>query len=401
VSKELNKKWPSVPLGNILTERKEKPSLHDILTGKTRIVSKISFDNGQIQLRSDCKTKTGMILIKPGDLVLSGINACKGAIAIYDEHSREPISATIHYGAYVPHKDKAEIEFLWWLLRSEVFRDILDQHLPGGIKTELRAKRFLRIPIPLPPLPEQRRIVAKVKNITRTVQSARNSRRESIEKLQEFFQAAIEKHAIRFYKRLEILSSIFYHKPKNGYSARCNNLEEGIPVLSLTAIKGFLYKPIYKYTSEPLNPQSHYWLHPGDLLISRSNTLELVGHAAIYSGEPYPCIHPDLMMKLFIDEKKANKKFVLYWLQTPVVRRFIADKAQGTSPTMKKISQRIVMQIPFPMGIKINEQCRIVAHLDNLQEEMYGIKRLQYETQSELDALIPSIVAKAFRGELV
>lgn len=89
MSKGLNKKWPSTPLGNILKERKEKASLHDILTGKIRIVSKISFDDGQIQLRNESKTKTGMILIRPGDLVLSGINACKGAIAVYDRNVRE------------------------------------------------------------------------------------------------------------------------------------------------------------------------------------------------------------------------------------------------------------------------------------------------------------------------
>jgi len=399
VSKGLNKKWESVPLGNILTERKEKPSLEDISTGKIRIISKIGFDNGQIKLRNDGKTKTGMILIKPGDLVLSGINACKGAISIYDEDSKKPIAATIHYGAYIPQKDKVEIRFLWWLLRSEVFQDILNQHLPGGIKTELRAKRFLRIPVPLPPLPEQRRLVAKIEKIIKKVELARNIRRGSIEELQKFFQVAIEKHTIRSYKRLEILSSIFHDKPKNGYSARCNNLGKGIPVLSLAAITGFLYKPVYKYTLEPLNPQSHYWLSPGDLLISRSNTLELVGHAAIYSGEPYPCIYPDLMMKLFIDNKKANKKFVLYWLQTSVARRFVTSKARGTSPTMKKISQKIVMQIPFPVEIKIDEQCRIVAYLDNLKEKIDNLKRLQLETQSELDALIPSILAKAFRGE--
>ena len=77
--------WPLTPIGEVLTERKEKPALESIELGEIRIVSKIRFNEGQIELREDGKTKTGMILIRPGDLVLSGINATKGAIAIYDE----------------------------------------------------------------------------------------------------------------------------------------------------------------------------------------------------------------------------------------------------------------------------------------------------------------------------
>jgi hypothetical protein len=48
--------------------------------GEVSIVSKIGFNKGKIELRSDGKTKTGMILACPGDLVTSGINATKGEI---------------------------------------------------------------------------------------------------------------------------------------------------------------------------------------------------------------------------------------------------------------------------------------------------------------------------------
>jgi type I restriction enzyme S subunit len=39
---------------------------------------------GKIEFRTDVDTKTDMILARPGDLVLSGINAAKGAIALHD-----------------------------------------------------------------------------------------------------------------------------------------------------------------------------------------------------------------------------------------------------------------------------------------------------------------------------
>ena len=48
----------------------------------------------------------------------------------------------------------------------------------------------------------------------------------------------------------------------------------------------------------------------------------------------------------------------------------------------------------------ILEQRRIVAELDALQAEVDALKRLQAETATELDALLPSILDRAFKGEL-
>ena len=67
---------------------------------------------------------------------------------------------------------------------------------------------------------------------------------------------------------------------------------------------------------------------------------------------------------------------------------------------MKKISQPLVMSIPFPSGVPLAEQRRIVAELDALQAEVDALKRLQAETSAELDALLPAILDRAFKGEL-
>jgi type I restriction enzyme S subunit len=46
------------------------------------------------------------------------------------------------------------------------------------------------------------------------------------------------------------------------------------------------------------------------------------------------------------------------------------------------------------------EQRRIVAELDGLQAEVEAVKHLQIETAVELDALLPTILDRAFNGEL-
>lgn len=54
-------------------------------------------------------------------------------------------------------------------------------------------------------------------------------------------------------------------------------------------------------------------------------------------------------------------------------------------------------EIPLP---PLAEQRRIVAELDALQSEVDALKRLQAETAAELDALLPALLDRAFKGEL-
>ncbi|MHA1409799.1 MAG: restriction endonuclease subunit S [Candidatus Odinarchaeia archaeon] len=395
----MNNNWQKVKLCEVLEYREERPDIDKILLGEIPIVAKIGFDTGKIELRKESKTKTNMILIKPGDLVISGINAAKGAISIYDEKNKTDAAATIHYSSYKINIEKVDRKYLWYFLRSKNFKRMLIESLPGGIKTEVRPKRFLPIEIPLPPLEDQKRIVGKIELLIKRVNKVRMLKLNVSNEIDLFFQKEIEK-SINSFKKYDKLSSILKNKPRNGYSANCDNFVDGTPVLTLSSVTGFSYIPSYKLTSEILNPDSHYWLKKGDLLISRSNTLKLVGHSSIYSGEPYPCIYPDLLMKLEIDEKKANKKFVLFWLQTPIVRKFIMGKAKGTSPTMKKISQGTVMNIPFPSKISLPIQCSIVNYLDSLQAYKEEIQEQNSEIIKECDQLPISILDKAFNGEL-
>jgi type I restriction enzyme S subunit len=189
----------------VLTERREVPDADDLTLGKVRIVAKIGFNDGKIQFRANGETKTGMILVHPGDFLVSGINAAKGAIAIYVEDNGTPAAATIHYGAYMHNKDRVDPKFLLWLLRSNTFRAILLENLPGGIKTELKAKRLLPIAVPLPPLSEQQRIVARLAQLADRIEEARGLRSKALEEKAAF---VISMHNQLAGKRKKILGDI-------------------------------------------------------------------------------------------------------------------------------------------------------------------------------------------------
>ena len=78
------------------------------------------------------------------------------------------------------------------------------------------------------------------------------------------------------------------------------------------------------------------------------------------------------------------------------------DKLEETAKTTSgiwKVNQGQIAALSFPLP-PMAEQKRILAYLDELQAKVDALKRLQAETAAELDALLPAVLDKAFKGEL-
>jgi type I restriction enzyme S subunit len=89
--------------------------------------------------------------------------------------------------------------------------------------------------------------------------------------------------------------------------------------------------------------------------------------------------------------------FLAKALSSPGVREKIHSKATAT--TVSGIASKRLKEIQIPIP-PLPEQRRLVADLDALQAEVDILKHLQAETTIELDALLPSVLSKAFAGEL-
>lgn len=101
-----------------------------------------------------------MIVVQPGDLVISGINVAKGAIAVYQ--GMEPVTATIHYSSYIFDDSVVDLEYFKYFVKSPAFIETLKKQAKGGIKTEIKPKVFLPLEISLPDLPTQKQIVKRI-----------------------------------------------------------------------------------------------------------------------------------------------------------------------------------------------------------------------------------------------
>ena len=150
--------WKKVKIGDFLTEREGRFKPDDKTIANYQRLDKIDF-SGTIHLSAK-PTKTDMILVYPGDLVISGINVAKGAITVYQ--GQEPVCATIHYSSYTFNPALVDLDYFKYFVKSPAFVEALKQQVKGGIKTEIKPKHLLPIEISIPDLQEQKRIVAEI-----------------------------------------------------------------------------------------------------------------------------------------------------------------------------------------------------------------------------------------------
>lgn len=94
---------------------------------------------------------------------------------------------------------------------------------------------------------------------------------------------------------------------------------------------------------------------------------------------------------------ELDPRFFMYSLITPEFTEYANSISGRTRIPKLNQDQLFAFNLSFP---SIVEQRRIVAYLDNLQSKVDALKHLQAETFEELDALLPSILDKAFKGEL-
>jgi len=180
--------WSKVKISSFLKERTDRISPEAANEMGLNRLEKIDF-SGNIHINENKSTRTGMILVKRGDLVISGINVEKGALAVYE--GDEDLLATIHYSSYSYDKSKIDIEFLKWFLKSQSFRNILLAQTRGGIKTELKPKRFLPLEVILPDLPTQIEIRDKLNSVNEEVNEATQVQYENEKLIQKLRQAIL------------------------------------------------------------------------------------------------------------------------------------------------------------------------------------------------------------------
>lgn len=161
------------------------------------------------------------------------------------------------------------------------------------------------------------------------------------------------------------LDDLLVFGPTNGFSPKAVDFKTSVRSLTLSATTSGHFKEEHsKYIATKIPSDSDLWLKDGDILVQRGNTIEYVGVAAIYRGEPNRFIYPDLMMKIRVSSE-LNLRYVHLAMSQDAARDFLRARASGTSGTMPKINQTTLKSLPLPIP-PAAEQHRIVAKVNEL-----------------------------------
>jgi len=288
-------------------------------------------------------------------------------------------------------------KYLYYLLmakKDEYFVPLMI----GTANVSLKECDIAGVEIPLPPLDEQRRIVSRVEELAAKVEEARHLRRGTIEEAKavliagwrQVFDAA-KAHGWRSLSIEECCEAIIDYRGRTPPLA-----EAGIPHLTSRNIKSgridwntnkFVAEETYeKYMTRGI-PK------PGDVIFTMEAPL---GDAAVVPDQR----HFSLAQRTLLLRGRSDVvggEFLARVIMSPQVHEVIYSQATGT--TVKGIASKRLKHIPLPIP-PLDEQRRIVAYLDGLQTKVGRLKELQSETAVELNALMPSILSKAFSGEL-
>jgi type I restriction enzyme S subunit len=435
--------WKTVEIGSFLKERGDRFKPEEANTLDLKRIKKIDFQ-GKIHVVDHKPTKTNMILVKKGDLVISGINVEKGALAVYEDD--KDALATIHYSSYEYDKNQVDIEYLKWFLKSRTFQNIVKEQAGGGIKTELKAKKFLPLKIQLPGLDEQIDIARKIDNVAAEIDdlSETNNHNQTllIQLRQAILQEAVQgklilqdpndEPASELLKRIKAEKEkliaegkikkqkplppiaedeIFYELPQGWKWVRFNELQKiteygtsqkasevnvGVPVLRMNNINSgvILYNKL-KYVVSTIKDLPRLYLKKYDLLFNRTNSFELVGKTGIFIDEDNKYTFASYLIRVSFFNDLIVPHYINLYLNSLVFRKsqiepLIIQQCGQANVSGTKLKNTLVPIPPF------EEQKRIVAKVDQLMHLCDELETRLSQSKKDSEMLMQAVLHEAF-----
>lgn len=259
--------------------------------------------------------------------------------------------------------------------------------------------KFETTKLPLPPLAEQRRIVAKLDSLTARITRARAELERAKRLQKQWFSKFLDSEFScdgELLRLGELAEDVRY-----GTAQKCDYNPTLTPVLRIPNIaSGNIDTSDLKHSTFTEKEIKKLSLCSGDLLIVRSNgSIDLVGQSAVADTQVSGFLFAGYLIRIRLKNKEVTPYFVHYWLRSPQARSAINAAAKSTSGVNNINSEQLKnLQIKIPslskQRIIVSRVIKAFSHADRLETEAERVLAL-------LDRLESSLLAKAFRGELV
>jgi type I restriction enzyme, S subunit len=379
--------WPHVELREVL-----RPDLVPVrvnLADTYEMVGVYSFGRGLFRREPVHGSKTSykfFYRLKSDHFVMSQLFGWEGALALSsDEFAGLFVSP--QFPTFLCDQQRLDRQFLGWAARMPSFWDDLAMRTRGmgDRRRTLNPEALLSCKIPLPPLDEQRRVVSRIEEMAAKIDQARTIRAGTSEILSSFVTSLHAKlSGARLVKVAQILSL---------REDRCPvRADDSYPQVGIRAYgAGLFAKP------PVLGSQTTYRefnrLFDGALVLSQVKgwegaiavcTAEFAGLFASPEYRTFRCVNG-----------QALPRYLAAIIATPWFRSKLATLTRGVGARRERTRPEafLGMDILWP-------ELRYQQRSLEVFEKLRLLQPYQSQTAAELDALMPSILSKAFRGEL-
>jgi type I restriction enzyme S subunit len=392
--------WPSVPLARIVKpiERAEVP-----VTGNSyRQVGVKLWGVGAYEREpidgGGTRYKT-LSRVEANDIIVNKIWARNGSVAVIPANLAG-CYVSGEFPTFTPIPGKLDSRWFHWITKTRFFWDQCDLKSRGTSgKNRIRPEHFLEIEIPLPPVPEQRRIVARTEELAAKINEARELRRQAEEQsgalIASFISEAIEAPYAEKEAQFEPLEKAC-ELITDGTHDTPAYVEDGVPLITA---KNVFWDRIDTRNVRFISRDDHLEIfrrcpvRRDDILFinigATTGTAKKVDVDLEFSLKNVALLRPS--------KNRLATDYLVYILQGRRIRGQIAQRQAQTCQQFFSLRDIRNLTIPVP---SLNEQTEIVRRLNNLRLNVDGIKKFQTQTNAELDALLPSILDRAFNGKL-
>lgn len=390
----MSKLWPEVPLAEIA-----KPISRsvEVIPGQSyRTIGVKWWGEGAYERQTIDGSRTAaktLSLVRQGDLIINKIWVRHGSTAIAGADV-DGCAASGEFPTFNLDESRVAPQWLHWQTKTRGFWakcDALSQGTSG--KNRIKPELFLTVRVPLPPLTEQRRVVARIEELAAQIHEARTLRHQAAEEAEALVGAkasTVFRNAMKNgHADLESVAKLergkFHHRPRNEPRFFGGD-HPWIQIGEIESADKFVRRWSQTLNDDGLAISKKF--PRGTVLISIAATIGAVGIL------DFDCCVPDSIVGV-TPKTGTESEFLYHYL------RYLRSHLEEIAPqsAQKNINLGILTKMPVPK-LPLPGQRRIVSELDALQAEVDALKRLQAETAAELGALLPALLDRAFKGEL-
>jgi len=287
-------------------------------------------------------------------------------------------------------------KFLFYMMISEAYKDFIASLSDGANINNLKFTDLGRFRIPIPPLPEQRRIVALLDEAFAGLATAAANAERNLDNARELF----ESHLAEVFSRRgdgwveRRLGEIV--RVQNGYAFKSDDYgETGYFVVRIGNVQdGKITLDNPRFIQLRDKRLERFVLDSGDILVSLTGNIGRVGEVR---PEHLPAVLNQRVARLTVGERGVSRDFVFWFLRTRLFSESLQRAGHGAAQQNVSTAEIAEVQVWIPESVT---QQALVQQLDVLSDETGRLSQLCEQKQAALAALKRSLLHQAFNGEL-